>query len=259
MTETESNAKGSTLMARRDISVQLYTVRDALEDSVSGALGRLAELGFTQVELFDFVRRGDELAEGLSQHHLTAPSGHAMLIGQNPGPTFDVAQELGVRTVIQPSSEQAVWVDADAIAGLAAELNEIAERARERGLTVGYHNHWWEFEHSFEGRYAFEVFADLLHESIVLEVDTYWVQTAGAPVAEVLRRLGGRVKYLHLKDGPATLVMTDQVALGAGTLNVPEILAATPHAVRVLELDDCASDVFQALNEGLAYLEQVDQ
>src|SRR5699024_12390346 len=70
------------------------------------------------------------------------------------------------------------------------------------GLTIGYHNHWWELAQQIEGRPALEVFADLLDERIVLEVDTYWAAVGGVDAPDLLRRLGERVKFLHVKDGP---------------------------------------------------------
>ena len=47
------------------ISVQLYTVRDAIAADLPGTLRRLADIGFTQVEPWGFVERVDEYAEAL--------------------------------------------------------------------------------------------------------------------------------------------------------------------------------------------------
>jgi sugar phosphate isomerase/epimerase len=88
----------------------------------------------------------------------------------------------------------------------------------------------------------------------VLEVDTYWVQTGGVDAVALLRRLGDRVRFLHVKDGPATLETMDQVAVGAGSLDVLAIIGAAPQALRVVELDDFAGDVFEALRDSVAYL-----
>jgi hypothetical protein len=40
---------------------------------------------------------------------------------------------------------------------------------------------------------------------------------------------------------------------------VPEILKAAPDAVRVVELDDYAGDVFAAVEQSLRYLREVDR
>lgn len=245
-------------MSPTGVSVQLYTVRDALEADLTGTLARLAAIGFGEVELFDFVRRGDALAAALAEAGLVAPSGHAMLVGEDLDQVFAAAATVGMRTVVQPMVDAARWQTRESVEQVAHELNEAARRGADHGLLVGYHNHWWELESRIDGRSALEVFVDALDDRVVLEVDTYWVQTGGASPAELLRRFGPRVTHLHVKDGPATLDMKAQVALGTGTLDVPAILAAAPHATRVMELDDCSTDVFEALREGLAYLTSVD-
>ncbi len=48
-------------------------------------------------------------------------------------------------------------------------------------------------------------------------------------------------------------------AVGAGVMPVPEILAAAPGAWRVVELDECATDVFTALADSHAYLTSLER
>jgi sugar phosphate isomerase/epimerase len=177
-----------------------------------------------------------------------------MLIGEDAARVFDAAQTIGMRTVIQPMVAVDRWADLDGVVGTARALNEIAEKAADRGLVVGYHNHWWELESRIGGTAALELFVEHLDDAVVLEVDTYWAEVGGVGAVELLGRLGDRVRFLHVKDGPATKVTLDQVAVGSGGLDVLAIMAAAPGALRVVELDDCAGDVFDALRDSLAYL-----
>ena len=57
-------------------SVQLFTVREALEADLDATLAELAARGFTAVEPYDFVRRAEPLAAALRANGLTAPTGH---------------------------------------------------------------------------------------------------------------------------------------------------------------------------------------
>ena len=63
-----------------ELSVQLYTVRDALAQDFDGTLSKLAAFGFTQVEPFAFINFADELRSGLPNNGLTAPTAHVHLI-----------------------------------------------------------------------------------------------------------------------------------------------------------------------------------
>ena len=89
---------------------------------------------------------------------------------------------------------------------------------------------------------------------VVLEVDTYWAYAGGADVPALLGRLGDRVVALHVKDGDGTLDTFGQVAVGSGSLPIWDIIAAAPDALRVVELDDSAGDVFDALRDSRTYL-----
>ena len=241
-------------MPNSGLAVQLYTIRHALAEDPAAALSHLANLGFRTVELFDFVDQADTYADLLSERGLAAPSGHAMLIGDDAGRVFDAARKIGVQTVIQPMVEAQRWADREGLAATATALNELAKQATDHGLVVGYHNHWWELESRIGGAPALEVFVEYLDEAVVLEVDTYWAEVGGERAVDLLGRLGRRVHFLHVKDGPATKVMRDQVAVGSGSLDVLAILAAAPQALRVVELDDFAGDVFEALDDSFAYL-----
>ncbi|WP_279582868.1 sugar phosphate isomerase/epimerase family protein [Fodinicola feengrottensis] len=132
-------------------------------------------------------------------------------------------------------------------------LNGIAEKAAGHQIRIGYHNHWWEIEPTFDGRHAVELLADLLEPSLFLEIDTYWAAVGGADPAALLTRLGDKVLALHVKDGPVRQG-EPQVAVGTGAMPVPEILAAAPKAARIVEFDECATDLFQALAASRDYL-----
>ena len=90
---------------------------------------------------------------------------------------------------------------------------------------------------------------------MVLEVDTFWAEVGGEPAPALLRRLGERVQLLHVKDGPRVRDTSRQTAVGSGSLPIADILAAAPHAVRVIELDAYgAGDVFDALADSWRFM-----
>lgn len=241
-------------MTKAPLSVQLYTVRSAIADDLPGTLARLAEIGFTQVEPYSFVERVDEYEEQLAANGLTAPSAHISLLGKDLAPIFAAAKRLGVTTIIDPHADEARWTTRADVEELAAELSAIAEKAALEGLTVGYHNHAFELEILIDGTTALEVFAAALSDKVVLEIDTYWVEVGGQSAPALLERLGNKVQFLHVKDGPKNKNDVEQVAVGAGSMPVAEILAAAPQALPVVELDDHDGDVFQAVADSYAFL-----
>ena len=237
-----------------DLSVQLYTVRRGLADDVDTTLAALAEIGFQQVEAFDLLTYGDRLRTALGHHGLAVPTAHVDLLGASTPPVTDVARELGVRTVIQPWTDPSIWAAADSIARLADDLGNKADALAQDGLRVAYHNHHFELASMIDGRHALEVFADALPPNVLLEVDTYWAFAGGADVPALLRRLGDRVVALHIKDGDGSLDTSRQVAAGRGAVPIPAILDAAPGALPVVELDDTAGDMLDAVRDSRDYL-----
>ena len=239
----------------RPLSVQLYTVRRALAEDLPGTLARLAAIGFDAVEGFGLAEFGDALAEGLPVAGLPMPSAHASLIGANTDAVFAAARRLGVGTVIEPWVDPARWTTRKDVEAVAADLNGIAPRAADAGLTIGYHNHWFELENRIDDTSALEVLAGALDPAVILEVDTYWAEIGGEAAPALLRRLGERVRFIHVKDGPREKDIQTQTAVGSGALPIAEILAAAPQALRVVELDEFAGgDIFDALSESHLFL-----
>ena len=236
------------------LSVQLYSVRDAFAADPADTLRRLAAIGFTQVEPYGVVENVDALRAGLPANGLTAPTAHARLIGADQPAVFAAAAELGIGIVIDPLVKPEQWQDPADIAATADALNAAAKVAAEHGVGVGYHNHWWELESRSDGRHAFEVFAEQLDPELVLEVDTYWATAGGADAPDLLRRLGGRVRAIHVKDGGLATDGSGQVPAGQGRVPVAAVLAAAPDALRVVEFDRYDGDIYAGLAASYAFL-----
>lgn len=241
------------------LSVQLYSVRRQLEEDLPGTIAKLAALGYTAVEPYNFAAIAPALAEALTANGLSAPSGHAPLLSSDQDQIFAAAKTLGIDTVIDPFIPEERWSTLEDVATIAEALNQAAAKGAEYGVAVGYHNHWWEVAGKIDGRNSLEQLADRLDPAVVLEVDTYWAAVAGEDPAELLRRLAGRVKFVHLKDGPLSTEPLDQLPAGEGKVDIAAILSAAPQLIAgVVEFDDYRGDIFDGLAASLAYLNGLD-
>jgi sugar phosphate isomerase/epimerase len=243
-----------------ELSVQLYSVRDAFAGDPAGTLARLAGIGLTRLEPFGLLERAEVLERTLPSSGLAVPTTHQQIVGvADLAEVFEVATRLGVGTVIEPHVDPARWTSPAGVAEIAAELSEASAKASGYGLRLGYHNHWFELENRMDGRHALEAFADALDPAVVLEVDTYWAAVGGADVPELLGRLGDRVRALHLKDGPISLDPDAQLPLGQGAMPVPEVVAAARTVeVPVVEFDAYAGDLFEGIAASVAYAKTLE-
>lgn len=242
-------------MSNAAISVQLYSIRDAIAADLGGALDRIAEIGFTHVEPYGVVDLADRYAVELPARGLSAPSAHASFLENGSvGAALEAAAKVGVTTLIDPFIAPTSWTSAADVERIAGLLNSAAAEAEGSGIAVGYHNHSWELSTRIEGTTALEHLVTLLDPAVVLEVDTYWAEVGGVSAVELLGRLGDRVKYIHVKDGSRDGEVIGQLPAGTGQIPVAEILASAPAPVRVIEFDDYAGDVFDGLAQALAFV-----
>jgi sugar phosphate isomerase/epimerase len=235
------------------ISVQLYSVREEFAAHPEGTLRRLATIGFERVEPYGVLENLAVLRDALPAFGLTAPTAHARLLGADQHAVFRAAADLGVGIVIDPMVRAERWQEPADIVVTAAALNSAAKIAADYGVTVGYHNHWWELQSRIAGGSALEYLVDRLDPAVVLEVDTYWATAGGADAPALLGRLGVRVRAIHVKDGDLATDASGQVPAGQGRVPVPAVLAAAPDALRVVEFDRYDGDIFDGLAASFAY------
>ena len=243
--------------SRVPVAIQLYTLRNEAKIDFAGVLERLGRIGFAAVEpaglhgmaAREFLRRLDDAGMKVCSSHISLP------IGDAANEVLDSAQEIGVKDVVVAFLPPDRFADADQIFITADQLNRSWELAASRGMRLGYHNHNWEFSTRIEGRPAWDLLFEQLRPEIFAELDVYWATVGGCDAAEVAAALGTRARLLHMKDGPANSPKADMTAAGAGALDLPAIAAAAPYAEwHIVELDRCATDMFEAVEASYRYL-----
>jgi sugar phosphate isomerase/epimerase len=241
-----------------DIGVMMYTVLDQAREDLEGTLARLAAMGYRGIETYGLiehfgpkrVRRAIE-AEGLAltSAHTPFPA------GERAERILDENEELGAEILVWSMEREEFDTPATVLTGL-ERVNEAAERAAGRGMSIAYHNHFAEFSQVFDGQQAYDLLLDRLDDRVLIELDAYWAQMGGADAGEVLRRLGGRARLIHVKDGPVQSYEDDvMVPIGEGRIDWADVLGA-PSGLRwhIVELERLHIDTFEALRRSYLYL-----
>jgi sugar phosphate isomerase/epimerase len=237
-------------------SIQLYTLRDACARDFRAVLRRLGEIGYVGVETAGLHGlTATEVRATLDECGLVASSAHVNLAAPDDfSRALDEHAALGCSTVVVPVLPPKSFAGRDAIRKGADALDRANEQARERGLRLAYHNHFWELP-PVDDRPALLHLFDALDPSIVAEVDISWARVGGVDPAALLRELGPRAALLHVKDGPAEQPEQNMVAVGDGAIDVRGAIEAAPAAQwHIVELDRCDTDMFDAVARSYQYL-----
>jgi sugar phosphate isomerase/epimerase len=157
------------------------------------------------------------------------------------------------------------WMSAEGFHTAAKQLNDWAKQVNDMGMQFAFHNHDYEFR-KFDGVTGYDI---LLKETdpklVYLEMDCYWITQAGYDPVQMLKRLGHRVRMLHIKDRkpgfPPSFDMSDSSAhfteVGTGGIDWPPILA-TAKKLHVehyfIEQDRIQGSAIESLRASYTYL-----
>jgi sugar phosphate isomerase/epimerase len=245
-------------MTKGRIALQLFSLRDALAQDVEGTLRRVAAMGYAGVEPFGLTpetavqarRLCDELGLTVPSVHVRLPEGAARDV------VLDTVAALAPERVVSGLG-QAEFGSLDKVVGACERLNAANALVAAQGLPFGVHNHWWEFG-VVDGVLPYRAMLERLDPSVFFELDVYWMRAAGVDPAAVMPEFAGRARLLHVKDGPAE-VGRPMVALGEGVVDVPGIVRANAAHTEwlIVELDACETDMFEAVEKSLRYLEEL--
>lgn len=183
--------------------VQLYTVREPLQQDFRGTLERIAALGYREVEFAGYFDQSPQAIRALLDDlGLAAPSAHAgdALLGPEAARAIDVALTLGHRYLVVAWVPPEQWRDLDGWKRRAQAFNRAGELCRRAGLQFCYHNHHFEFAR-LQGQRPYDLLlADCDARLVQMELDLCWAAAARQDALQLLRDHPGRFPLVHLKQ-----------------------------------------------------------
>ncbi|CAM3479113.1 sugar phosphate isomerase/epimerase family protein [Flavobacterium chungbukense] len=201
-------------MSKKEIGLQLYTLRDELPKDVKGTLQKVAKAGYSTVETYGFSTKDQfwgfapkELKKILDDNGLKAVSGHYNLGSfLYDGNTAEVSAAIEAAKTVESEFLTISWVDEpfrrniEDYKKIAERLNQAAKMCKEAGLKLAYHNHDFEFERH-NGVTGFQILLKETDKDLVFfELDLYWVIHSGNDPLKLFKENQGRFKMWHVKD-----------------------------------------------------------
>ncbi|MNK58341.1 Inosose dehydratase [compost metagenome] len=226
-------------MNKKEIGLQLYTLRDELPKDVKGTLEKVAKAGYMTVETYGFSIKDQfwglspqELKKILDDNGLKAVSGHYNLGSfLYDGNTEELIASIEAAKVLKNEFLTVPWIDEpfrrniEDYKKIAARVNEAAKMCKKAGLKLAYHNHDFEFK-KYDGVTGYEILLNETDKDLVyFELDLYWVVHSGNDPLKLFKENPGRFKMWHVKDKDKN--NSDwNTEVGSGTIDFKPFFAA---------------------------------
>jgi sugar phosphate isomerase/epimerase len=260
---------------RRNIGLQLYTVRNELAKDTPGTIKAVAAAGYKQGEMFGFPNC-DPVIAAAKESGLALNSSHFewdTVINPKDASYSDFqrilekAKAVGLTHLVIPYLPDKDRKTLDDYKKIAAHSNQAAVLAKKAGIQLSYHNHAFEFEPRDGGQTGFDVFKAEFSPDMQFELDIFWVKVGGVEPVDLIKKLSGRVAQIHLKDLKAGLTLPNFGGLpndafqelGNGIIPMePIMVAAQAAGAKLCHVEqDQSPNPLESIRQSIAYLKRL--
>lgn len=201
------------MAAKGLIGIQMSTIKDKIAElGAYGTLKACAELGYHCVEVSQIDMTAENVAGmqkagrefGVKIAALSAALEPMMpgMPGETLASDFDKIVDdcktldcdllrIGMLPITCMGSR-------DKALDFALRADEMAQRLKEHGIDLYYHNHHVEFV-KYDGEYLLDIIRDNT-KHMGFELDIHWIQRGGENPVTYIKNYAGRIRLLHLKD-----------------------------------------------------------
>ena len=126
----------------------------------------------------------------------------------------------------------------------AKRADAMAEKLKEHGIDLYYHNHHVEFV-KYDGQYLLDIIRDNTR-TLGFELDIHWIHRGGENPVAFIRKYDGRIRLLHLKD-----YRIGEVRMPEGPFDPAKFMQAFYGIVEFAEVGEGTLPVKECIQAGL--------
>lgn len=252
---------------KKEITLQLYSLRDDISKDYEGTIKKVGEMGYTAVEATNYKdglfygKTPAEFKADIEKVGMKVLSSHAAKpLSDKELKSKDFTESLkwwdkciddhkaaGMTYIVAP------WMDVPKtlkdLQTYCEYYNEIGKRCKEKGILFGYHNHAHEFQ-KIEDKVMYDYMLENTNaEYVFFQMDVYWVVRGQQSPVDYFNKYNGRFKLLHIKDNKE-LGQSGMVGFDAIFKNTDA--AGAQHLI--VEVEKYSSTPLEDVKQSLDYL-----
>lgn len=215
--QPKENKEAEVGEVKKNISIQLYSVREDIQKDFKGTIAKVAEAGYKGVEAANYNDgkfyglTPEEFKNEIEAVGMEVISSHtARPLEENIANTnwdevwawwdtaIDAHKRADMKYIVAP------WMPTPKTLSDLKQYcdyyNEIGEKCNTAGMKFGYHNHAFEFE-EIEGKIMYDYMLENTDpDKVFFEMDVYWTTIGGYNPVDYFNKYPNRFTLLHIKD-----------------------------------------------------------
>ena len=205
-----------TTKEKKEIGIQLYSVRDDMKEAPVETVRKVGEMGYTFIEAAGYAdglfygmdpNEFSALVEDNGMKFLSSHTGQALPDSASWDSTMawwdeciDAHLAAGVKYIVQPWMGDEGYNSLDGLKKYCNYFNAIGKKCSEKGIRFGYHNHDGEFS-ELEGEIIYDyMLRNTDPENVFFQLDLYWIKEGGKQAVDYFKEYPGRFLLWHVKD-----------------------------------------------------------
>jgi len=190
------------------VGLELFSVRDALMQDLTGTVRAVAKMGYEVVEFYApyfswtpaYAKDIRKLLDDLGIRCNSTHNNPASFTAEGLPKAIELNQIIGSRNIVMASAGRV-----DGIAGwkaLGEQMTKVSETLKSLGMGTGFHNHQTEWA-VIDGKRPMDVLAASTPREFTLQLDVGTVMEAGEDPIAWIHANPGRIRSIHCKDWTA--------------------------------------------------------
>jgi sugar phosphate isomerase/epimerase len=243
---SKTDAAQQSAPPKKDIALQLYSLRDDIGKDYAGTIKKAGGMGYTSVEAAGYGdgkfygKTPEEFKADIEAAGMKVLSSHTTkLLEEKELASGDFSGSLkwwdeaiaahkaaGMEYIVAP------WMNVPEtlkdLQTYCEYYNQIGKRCKENGLSFGYHNHAHEFQ-KVEDKVMYDYMLENTNpEYVFFQMDVYWVVRGQQSPVDYFNKYKGRFTLLHIKDnkelGQSGMVGFDAIFKNTDTAGVKHLI-----------------------------------
>ncbi|MBG0859255.1 MAG: sugar phosphate isomerase/epimerase [Bacteroidales bacterium] len=202
---------------KKNIGLQLYSIRDSIRKNVPAAIEKVAKMGYTFVEPAGYSDGKFYGMDPVAFKDLCRKNGMHVLSSHTSQPLpnetnrdkimawwdacIDAHVAVGAKYIVQPSMGGDAYKSLETLKKYCDYFNTVGEKCKAKGIRFGYHNHDREFSTQLDGQVMYDfMLQNTDPEKVFFQLDLYWCVVGKKNPVDYFKKYPRRFILWHIKD-----------------------------------------------------------